>query len=91
MSVMNEYSLGVLADKTEGFNGADIESLVNDAAETCFRNMIDKKEDKLTLDLLQKKISSTKPISETCSEQIKKMKKEFENNCFRDASLIITE
>lgn len=90
-SVMDEYSLGVLADKTDGFSGADIESLVNDAVETCFRNMIDKKEDRLTLDLLQKKISSTKPISETCSEQISKMKDEFEKNCLRDASLTITE
>ena len=88
---MDEYSLGVLADKTDGFSGADIESLVNDAVETCFRNMIDKKEDRLTLDLLQKKISSTKPISETCSEQISKMKDEFEKNCLRDASLTITE
>lgn len=85
--VNNERSLEVLAELTEGFSGADIESLVNDAVETCFLNRIAKRGDNLTLDLLKIIISTTKPISETCGEQISKMKAEFEKNDFRNASL----
>lgn len=75
-----------LSDKlikdTDGFNGADIEAVVNEAMEEAF---IDEKKD-LNLDVLEKIASQTISISKSCKKQIDNMKKAFEESSFKDAT-----
>lgn len=66
---------------TKGFNGADIESVVNEALEESFVNNVTFSED-----LLKQKAKETVSISKSCKEQIEKMDKEFAKNSFKDAS-----
>ncbi len=67
--------------ETDGYSGADIESVVNDAVEECF---IDKKT--LTEKILLDVIKNTQSISKTCSDQIKKMRDEVADSSFKDAN-----
>ena len=67
---------------TEGDNGADIESIVNDALEQCF---IDNKTP-LSLDKLLSVSKVTKGISSSCKMQIKNMEKMFEESNFTPAT-----
>ena len=71
-----------LADVTEGFNGADIEAVVNETYESCF--LSGKKE--VTVDELKKIVNQTISISKSCRKQIDSMKKIFEESSFKDAS-----
>lgn len=75
-----------LSDKlikdTDGFNGADIEAVVNEAMEEAF---IDEKKD-LNIDVLEKIASQTISISKSCKKQIDNMKKVFEESSFKDAT-----
>lgn len=71
-----------LAKATEGFNGADIESVVNEAMELCF---LEKKE--LTTDIILKIAKETKSISKSCRNQIEDMEVLFDENDFTNASL----
>ncbi|MDE6436946.1 MAG: AAA family ATPase, partial [Muribaculaceae bacterium] len=66
---------------TSGFNGADIESVVNEALEESFLTgvAVDEK-------LLTAKARETLSISKSCAEQIKNMEKQFAENSFKDAS-----
>ena len=66
---------------TKGFNGADIESVVNEALEESFVNNVTFSEN-----LLKQKAKETVSISKSCKEQIEKMDKEFAKNSFKDAS-----
>lgn len=66
---------------TKGFNGADIESVVNEALEESFVE-----NQHFTEDLLKQKARETVSISKSCKDQISKMEKEFANNSFKDAS-----
>ncbi|MDE6551797.1 MAG: AAA family ATPase [Muribaculaceae bacterium] len=66
---------------TKGFNGADIESVVNEALEESFVNNVP-----FTEELLIQKAKETVSISKSCKEQIEKMDKEFAKNSFKDAS-----
>lgn len=66
---------------TKGFNGADIESVVNEALEESF---VDDKY--FTVDLLKRKAKETVSISQSCKGQIDSMKKLFAENSFKDAS-----
>lgn len=66
---------------TKGFNGADIESVVNEALEESFVNNIP-----FTEELLKQKSRETVSISKSCKEQISDMEKEFAKNSFKDAS-----
>ena len=66
---------------TKGFNGADIESVVNEALEESFVNNVTFSED-----LLKQKARETVSISKSCKEQISKMEQEFAKNSFKDAS-----
>ena len=70
-----------LAGNTDGFNGADIESVVNSAVEQCFLE-----EKTLTTELLQTIAANTKCITKSCKKQIDAMKELFKENDFTDAS-----
>ncbi|RGV36052.1 AAA family ATPase [Bacteroides uniformis] len=71
-----------LLKSTDGFNGADIESVVNEAMEESF---LEKKQD-LTAQKLLEVAKRTVSISKSCKLQIENMKKAFGENCFKDAS-----
>ena len=71
-----------LATSTDGYNGADIEAIVNESVEYCFLN--GKKP--LYMYNLTKHIEETPSISKSCKKQIDEMRKVFEENCFRDAN-----
>lgn len=71
-----------LSKATEGFNGADIESVVNEALELRF---IRHKEG-LNTDILHETVTKTKSISKSCRKQIEDMEKLFRDNDFTNAS-----
>lgn len=71
-----------LAQKTEGYNGADIESVVNETAKAAF---IDGK-NKISFEDFSAIIEKTKSISDSCKDQIDKMKKAFKEAHFKSAS-----
>lgn len=71
-----------LVNVTNGFNGADIESVVNESVESCFLN----EKQALTTDVLLATARKTVSISMSCKKQIEGMKKAFSENCFKDAT-----
>lgn len=71
-----------LVNATSGFNGADIESVVNEAIENCF--LRDTKA--VTTDELIAVAKKTVSISKSCKQQIENMKKAFAENSFKDAT-----
>lgn len=78
-----ESSLDSLSQSTEGFNGADIESVINEAIEQTF---LSENKKILSVDTINALASQSISISKSCSEQIQSMKREFEKNHFRNAS-----
>ena len=83
---LDEAALNSVSQTTEGFNGADIESVVNEAVEKCFIDSLDNKgtvfDEKLLKDIASKTIS----ISKSCKKQIENMNKAFKENNFKDAT-----
>ena len=75
-----------LLKATDGFNGADIESVVNEAVEEVFVKNLDGKNDTLTSSVLLDKAKNTISISKSCKKQIDNMKKAFAESNFKDAS-----
>lgn len=76
-----------LLNATNGFNGADIESVVNEAVEDVFvKNLESGKNVSLTSSILLEKAKSTISISKSCKKQIEDMKKAFAESNFKDAS-----
>ncbi len=73
-----------LANSTKGFNGADIESVINEAVEDCF--LSDSNSKLLTTDIILNIAKDTKSISKSCRSQIEKMETIFEENDFTNAS-----
>ena len=71
-----------LIKTTEGFNGADIESVVNEAIEECFLT----NRCELTVERLTDVAKRTISISKSCKKQIESMKKAFAENNFKDAT-----
>lgn len=71
-----------LIQPTDGFNGADIEAVVNDTIEQAF---IEGRDEITTDDLLQV-IEETKSISKTLTEKIKKIKDAVEKMDIKQAS-----
>ena len=63
-----------LLKATDGFNGADIESVVNEAVEEVFVKNLDGKNDTLTSSVLLDKAKNTISISTSCKKQIDHMK-----------------
>lgn len=77
-----KFDLSGLAKNTEGFNGADIESVISDAVENRFLN----NQACLTNEILEEMASKTISISKSCETQINEMKKVFSESSFRDAN-----
>lgn len=75
-------SLNIICQQTEEFNGADIESVVNEAVEECF---LDGGKE-LGKDVLERIVKDTISISKSCKKQIDNMKKAFKENNFKDAT-----
>ena len=74
--------LNKLVEKTEGYSGADIEGVVKDAVEDAFANDKQKVE---TEDILRM-IGQTHSLSEIMKEPLEKMKKEYKDRKFKNAS-----
>lgn len=70
-----DYKLLASDKVTKGFNGADIESVVNDAVEECFLEEKD-----ITTECLKNIALKTKSISKTCKKQIEEMDKMFKGD-----------
>lgn len=71
-----------LVDKTKGYCGADIESVVHDGLEIAF---LAGKESISTEDILEA-IKTTHPISETMKDSLDRMAKNYEERKFKSAS-----
>ena len=67
---------------TDGFNGADIESVVNEAVEESFLSGVRELSKNVLEDIARQTIS----ISKSCKQQIDDMKKAFKENNFKDAN-----
>ncbi len=76
-----ECSFENAAQKTEGFNGADIESVINETVETCYVN-----NDSFSSKYVLETIKKTTSISRSCGAQIKAMEEVFRSSCFVDAT-----
>lgn len=83
---LDETVLNSVSQITEGFNGADIESVVNEAVEKCFIDSLENKCTTLDERLLKNIASKTISISKSCKQQIENMKKAFKENNFKDAT-----
>lgn len=83
---LDEAALNSVSLITEGFNGADIESLVNEAVEKCFIDSLDNKGTAFDESLLKDIASKTVSITKSCKQQIEDMKKAFKENNFKDAT-----
>jgi len=79
---LKDISLDVLADKTEGYSGADIEGVVRESVEAAFASG----QDRLTTDLILQSIASTHSLSEIMKEPIERMEKEYKTRKFKNAS-----
>lgn len=71
-----------LIEKTEGFNGADLEAVVKEAIEDAF---IDG-DDKITTEALLKTIKNTKSISSTMKDKIDKIRETIKKMDIKNAS-----
>lgn len=83
---LDEAALNSVSLIIEGFNGADIESLVNEAVEKCFIDSLDNKGTAFDERLLKDIASKTVSITKSCKQQIEDMKKAFKENNFKDAT-----
>lgn len=70
---------------TQGFNGADIESVINESVEQLFRTRNDSSKKDLKT-IVGEKVKDTISISKSCKKQIENMKKVFNESSFKDAS-----
>lgn len=77
-----DVDYNTLANATQGFNGADIESVVNEAIEKSF---LDGQPSLLT-DRLIEIARQTVSISQSCKKQIDNMNKVFAESSFKDAT-----
>jgi SpoVK/Ycf46/Vps4 family AAA+-type ATPase len=66
---------------TEGFSGADIESVVKEAIESAFFS-----DEKLTNSILQECINNTISLSETMKDEIKNLEESYKKHNFKDAN-----
>lgn len=79
---LDDASLNSICQITDGFNGADIESVVNEAVEECFLSGVRELSKNDLEDIARQTIS----ISKSCKKQIDNMKKAFQENNFKDAT-----
>lgn len=73
---LDDASLNSICQITDGFNGADIESVVNEAVEECFLSGVRELSKNVLEDIARQTIS----ISKSCKKQIDNMKKGFFSN-----------
>ena len=78
----SRLSIGEVVKATDGYSGADLESLVKDAVETAFLH--DK--DDITSEDLMRSVKNIRSISQTMSEKIKKLREIYEKYEIRNAS-----
>ena len=83
---LDEAALNSVCQITEGFNGADIESVVNEAMEKCFIDSLDNKDTAFDEKLLKDIASKTISILKSDKQGIENMKKAFKENSFKDAT-----
>lgn len=90
---LSDQNITDLARSTKGFNGADIEAVVNESIENCFvHNELNKSDVKLVLKVEMERVAKeTISISKSCKDQIEKMQKVFKESSFRDASTVKKE
>ena len=72
------------SEESGGFNGADIESAVNESVEEYFLRKGEK--DVSYKEILLTKVKHTISITKSCGTQINKMKEAFAENSFKDAT-----
>lgn len=83
---LKKINLKKLVEKTEGYCGADIESVVHESLEEAFLLDSKKHQHPLTTDILLETIKNTHPISETMKGQIEKMRETYKDLKFKSAS-----
>ena len=83
---LDKAALNSVCQITEGFNGADIESVVNEAMEKCFIDSLDNKDTAFDEKLLKDIASKTISILKSDKQGIENMKKAFKENSFKDAT-----
>lgn len=74
--------LDKLAQGTDGFNGADIESVVNESVESLYLDT----QGSLETDILLDTAKNTLSIRKSCGKQIESMEKIFKESGFKDAN-----
>lgn len=82
-NAQSKIDLSELAGSTEGFSGADIECVLNDALEDLFRN----NKTALTQDILKRHIDIIKPISVILKDKIASYQELFKKFNLKSASL----
>lgn len=85
-------NLSQIIKKTEGFNGADIEAVINEALEEAFvENLDNNKNSEISVKITEKDLEDiadkTVSISKSCKTQIENMRKVFKESNFTNASL----
>ena len=85
-----EVDKSQLAQSTDGFNGADIEAVVNETVEREFLKLVvaGNLDSQLTITtrMLIEEAKKTVSISKSCKDQIEQMKKVFSTSNFKNAS-----
>lgn len=71
-----------IAQKMDGFSGADIEGIVKDAIEATFEQDVSELSDEALIDAIEQ----THPLSETMKDEIEEMRKDYEKRSFKNAS-----
>lgn len=83
--------LDKLVNETEGYSGADVEGVVIEAVENTFGDAIEKGNDlnttKLTTEYILESIKGTKSLSIIMKDKLTALKKFYEDNHFKSASL----
>lgn len=82
---LDDASLNSICQITDGFNGADIESVVNEAVEECFLSGVRELSKNVLEDIARQTIS----ISKSCKKQIDNMKKHSRRITSRMQQLVI--
>lgn len=92
---LDDVDYDKLAEATKGFNGADIEAVVNETTEHEFLRLLQTKKDEkekltekliITTEKLIQEANKTVSISKSCKEQIENMRKIFKESNFKNAS-----
>lgn len=84
---LDDASLNSICQITDGFNGADIESVVNEAVEECFLSGVRE----LSKSVLENIARQTISISKSCKKQIDNMKKHSRRITSRMQQLVIQQ